>query len=160
MRRILSITLSFALLLICFSSCSTNKNVAKPINFYYLSNPESYNESTVCAEVRSGAGFEEDLTGLFQQYLKGPQTDDLVSPFPKRVSVKDAKIRGITVHITVSSELVQLAGLDMTLATACLAMTALEYTGMQRVSITATDAKDSILYTNSLTQADILLIDD
>lgn len=160
MRKILSITLLLAVVLTGFTSCDNNKKVDKPVNFYYLNAPENLGQSTLGAEVRSSAGLEDDLPGLLQMYLKGPQTDDLQSPFPKRITVKDAKIRGITVHITVSSELVQLAGLDMTLATACLTMTALEYTGMQRVSITATDAKGSILYANSLTQADILLLDD
>ena len=131
-------------ILLSLCGCTQDMRPAKsPVNFYYLAKEVSYDgESEILLpEEREGAGYEADMEGLLNQYLKGPASDALRSPFPTHVRVTRYATTANTIILEMSSEFAQLLGIDLTVACACIARTLFDLTQMERVMISATDAQ-------------------
>lgn len=142
MKRWTAALLAFAIL--CALPGCTRKAPApkSPVSFYYPAVEVIYDGKThvIQAETREGAGYEEDIAGLLNLYLRGPISETLRSPFPGRVTVSHFSTTANTAILELSSEFSQLVGIDLTLACACIANTLFDLTQLQRVQIFATDA--------------------
>lgn len=157
MKRIICLICTF---LILFSLCSCKQNsdkLVKPVNFYYLTDPAHYLRDAVTAEIRESSPYEDDLVALIQLYLQGPQSNDMINPFPEKVLVKSIGVNNTTVDLQLSESFSQLSEIDMTAACACLTLTTLEITGRNRLVITSLDSQDNIIYTASMTKDQVLL---
>lgn len=157
MKRIICIICA-VLLLLSFCGCNQyEEKLISPVNFYYLTGSENYEDPAIVTEQRESVNFENDMVGLIELYLKGPETDALRSPFPTGVSVKSITVNDLTVDLRLDETFAQLSDIDMTAACACLTLTLLEMTNRNRLVITAMDASDNIIYTASMTRDQIIL---
>ena len=158
------ICLMLALLLLCgMCSChySESGDILEPVAFFYPRRSDTFvygsEDGVLAAEVREAAGHIGDLTYLLSLYLRGPQRDDLRSPFPTDCTLEEVRSGGNTLCIVLSGEFTNLEGMELTLACAGLARTCLAMTDAQRIRIDA--ASDEKTFTISL-EADSLLLAD
>ena len=139
----------FHLLILCacllLSGCGTGQKGSESVsklNFYYAVkwSEESIGDSTVDSEQRTMEVYT--LQQLLDAYLAGPLSEDLASPFPAGtglVSVDDGE-NGL--ELTMSGEFFTLQGVDLTIASCCLARTVCDY--VQVNQITLVDEMDRI----------------
>ena len=109
-------------------------------------------------ETRSkGAHHAEELLTL---YLKGPNSDRLVSPFPTGCRLVECTVKNEKVTIVLSNELANLTGYDLTLACACLTLTASSLYPECAVQIRAESELLDGMTDITMTSEDLLLIDN
>jgi hypothetical protein len=98
-----------------------------------------YNETdgVLAPEFREGAGMKDDAAALLQLYLSGPQDSTLRSPFPAGLRIITVNRTGKTLYLTLSHDLANLSGLELTVACASLTKTCMALTGVSAVQIRA-----------------------
>jgi hypothetical protein len=101
------------------------------------------------AEIREAGDHKDDLNYLLQQYLTGPKTEALYSPFPAGTKLVRLEQNEETLNIILDSTFAELSGLKLTLACAGLTRTCLELAPVDTVQISADgptlDGKRSII---------------
>lgn len=138
---------SLILILVLLSSalgCARNDPAPKvPVTFYYPAEDTVYDGKTsvIHPEIRDGAGYEDNMEGLLNLYLKGPSSEELRSPFPRRVTVSRFAVTPNIATLVLSSEFAQLGGIDLTMACVCIANTVFELTGLDRIQISSADSQ-------------------
>ncbi len=146
MKQMTCLVLLLSLLL---SGCGIlGEPVQEPVTFYYLreSYPYGSTESVIGFEERDASGHREDLTYLMALYLMGPAKEDLRSPLPLGTNIFSAKYESGTVLLALSDT--TLTDVDFSLACACLAMTCMDLTGAEAVTITSGSRTVSMDKTN------------
>lgn len=131
MKKYLSL---FLIILLLISGCS-GKDHAK---FYYSRLEFQYHspDSVIVSEYRDITGHANDLSFLISLYLMGPLEKDYVSLFPSGVRLLDVELA--EKHLTIElSEIETLSDAEYSLACACMALTCLELTDAQDVTITS-----------------------
>lgn len=143
MRRGISFFLCIALFL-CLNACSSRQeDIINPVSFYYLQVQPAGQifhgsaESVIAPEIREGHGFSDHLSMLLEQYLTGPVEENLQSPFPAGTTLIEWDADDDVLSITLSDQLAELTGVDLTLACACLSKTCFAYDDYSTVSIQA-----------------------
>ncbi len=139
MSRWISLLLAAALLL-GMGGCAAKKDpVEQPVNFYYVRLHPDYTAANglLAAEVREGAGQDRDYALLLETYLRGPADGEWVNPFPEGLTLCSVSTEADVLSITVSEELAQLSGANLSIACACLALTGMDLTGCGTVRISA-----------------------
>lgn len=142
MKRWTSLLLILLLLVSTLGCAHTTPAPAVPVTFYYPAEETVYDGKTtvIHKEIREGAGYAEDLEGLLNLYLKGPSSESLRSPFPRRVTVSRFTATTNMAILELSSEFAMLSGIDLTLACACIANTLFDLAQLDRVQILVTDS--------------------
>lgn len=158
MRKMICLLLAIALLL---SGCG-GASLKTPGNFYYRLSDIAYNsaDGVIAPEVRELDGLTEDPEALMEVYLKGPESRELESPFPRNTTLEEWSMEDTTMTLTLSREFSSLSGLDLTIACACITRTLLELTPATTVVIQTTDSRlDNNVH---VTMSDdlMLLVDD
>ena len=120
------------------SGCRDSDTPQNPVNFYYQSASLDYaaQNAVISPEIREGANYatlEEALT----DYLAGPESHSLNSPFPADLTVISIRQEENVLHITLSDQLSQLQGLELTIACCCIAATCLDLTEATDICIRA-----------------------
>ncbi len=134
MKKILCFLLILAAL---FSAgCSSQQPQPTGTPFYYCAATPDYSSGStaIIQEYRDDVP-SDSLMAALELYLAGPQSGDLLSPFPDGMQILSATQEGNTVYLTVSMELTTLTGLELTIACGCLTMTSLALTDAQQVQI-------------------------
>lgn len=138
MKRILCLILIAAAALSLWA-CGGSGKPSEPVQFYYLlREPEllyDRDDGIIRPETREGAGFAPDAAALLGLYLHGPLDDTLDSPFPAGTKLLSVHREGSTLTLELSHPFSSLQGLDLSLACACLSLTAMELTGVESVTI-------------------------
>ena len=159
MKRLFSAVLICVILL---SGCwnQSESFYTKPVYFYYplISFDLSTGNRVLSYELREGEEFSSDRE-LLTHYLEGPNNSGLYSPFPVGCSLIDYTASDGRIHIYLSHHFNELIGMPFTIATSCIAMTILTYTGLNSVEINVLDADNEVKRFVTLTQDQILLID-
>ncbi len=134
MKKILCFLLIGALLFA--AGCSRSQAEPQGTPFYYCTAEADYSSGStaISREYRQDVP-THSLMGALELYLAGPQSSDLVAPFPEGMVILSAVLEGDTVLLTVSMELTALTGLDLTMACGCLTLTSLALTGARQVQI-------------------------
>lgn len=160
MKKILSILLSIILIVSLYACDTADADVREPINFYYCTDPETYQSGAdvFTTEVRDAAGYDDHVS-LINQYLKGPISDHLLSPFPAGVTVQELVQEEATIKIQLSTQFSRLTGSDLTIACAGLSMTLFELTGADTVEISVTDRTLDGNETVRISKGDLVFID-
>lgn len=156
-----AICIIFVALLLCSLSACESKKIENPVNFYYLRTKYTYGteDSVISAEIREYS--EDDNTaGLITQYLKGPQDPLLSSEFPFGTKLVTLEQQAHAISITLTDHITRLSGASLSLACVCLAKTVMEYTGTKTVFISAETKFLSNQSYITVTEDDILLVDD
>ena len=139
MKRLICLLLVLSLSF-CFLGCTKEEELPEvPVKFYYPKAEMAYGtESGVIDwEWREAAEHKKDYFYLVQQYLKGPQSENLTMSFSPNVSLKKLQVIGTSARVVLSDLAALLKGLELTIACACLAATVMEITGVTSVTIQA-----------------------
>ncbi len=142
MKKLLSLLLILATLL-AIAGCQKPPQAEdpdQPVRFYYCRTgelPFGSADSVITHEVRSGVGLLPDSQLLLSEYLKGPESEDLASPFPYGLQLLSLREKNGIIYVTLSDDFAALSGLDLTLACVCLAKTAGELQEAKYVIIKA-----------------------
>jgi ABC-type oligopeptide transport system substrate-binding subunit len=120
-------------------ACGNQEQVQSPVDYYYprTNYTSGSTDSILASEVREAAGHEDDLDYLIKQYLKGPVSPLLRSPFPSGTKLIRMEQNGDTLTIILDSTFAQLTGLDLTIACASLSKTCMALSGATTVQISA-----------------------
>ena len=136
MRRFVALTLLCAVLL---SGCSfLGSDSAQSYHFYYQSVASANNisSSVIQSEVRQiPLSQQSSVTDLVEQYLAGPKSDTLLSPFPKDTTVVSCTDQGGALTIVLGGSYRTMDGIGRTIAQACLVKTLLQLDGIQTVTV-------------------------
>lgn len=144
MKKAICLFLCCICLLLCFG-CSEEAPDASEVPegplFYYPTAQLAYQPGSkaIDAEARVMPA-QADLAQMLNIYFLGPETAQLLSPFPSGLRIVKTTVVDKTVYITVSDHLTELTGLALTMACSCLTLTTLELTGAENVVINAQDA--------------------
>jgi spore germination protein GerM len=150
MKRI-TLILIIASILLCTGCSAQKEEFQSPVNFYYPRIECTFGkaDSVLGAEIREAGDHKDDLNYLLQQYLTGPKTEALYSPFPAGTKLVRLEQNEETLNIILDSTFAELSGLKLTLACAGLTRTCLELAPVDTVQISADgptlDGKRSII---------------
>lgn len=137
MKQFLSFILTLGLL---FSMAACHQDAAEPQGaalYYRLAESDySTGSAALSAEYRTDVP-RDSLTQALKMYLNGPKSSDLQSPFPEGMKLIGAYQEGSTVYLTLSRELSDMTGLELTIACGCLTLTTLALTDAEQVQIQA-----------------------
>ncbi len=127
------------------SGCTAYSNYGSPkdpVSFYYCTQSSDHSESRTIIDVepREALGHKDDPTYLLNLYLAGPISYQFASPFPAGVSLQELTINNGVAEITLSNQITQLSDYNITLALACLVLTADSILNVESVTIRAADA--------------------
>ena len=149
MKRLICLILVSCLFL---SGCSVaGERIKEPVTFYYVR--ESYQkdmEQVIVSEVREASGHREDLSYLLALYSMGPSKDDLRSPLPRNTTIVPTERTGDSVVLSLSESVLNMTDADFTLASACIALTCMELTDVQQVTVVCGDRSITIQEDNLL----------
>lgn len=162
MKKIVALSLILLLVISCIGCSKEAPDYQRPLNCYYLSKTIQYNTSNAvigCEQVEGALLVNESLGQFLRQYLKGPDSKDLVSPFPAGTFLVHLAIDNDTVKVRLSNEFSILTGHDLTLACACITLTILDYTGLSYVSISVEGASLNDKMTLTLSRDDLIFLD-
>ena len=137
MKRFLCLLLT-VFILVCSAGCHKDaENYEAPANFYYLNAEVAFFEidSVIAPEIRETADHNRKLLSILNEYLKGPVSDKLVSPFPANLNAIHIQQNNGAYSIMFSKQFSALSGLDLTIACSCICATVTELTGCQSVEI-------------------------
>lgn len=147
-------------LLLSLIGCQKQPDFEQPVTFYYqtLNNSYEAESAAIQSETREGKDLV-DLQQVFTNYLQGPASESLFSPFPAGLRLVSYEWRLNTLYLTFSDQLGDLTGLELTIACCCIALTCLDMTGASKVCISAENALLGGEKTVSFTPEEILLLD-
>lgn len=159
MKRMILFLLIIALLM---SGCSQGTEMKKPLKFYYPVKNVDYSigSSYLQPEVRDGALIGDYLVDILNTYLRGPVDNQTYSmPFQYNTRVQSLSVKDGILDITLTRGFATYTGLPLTIACACITMTALELTNVETVRIRAHNTSlDGAEYIE-MNAATILLLD-
>lgn len=149
------------LLLSCliFTGCSVDGEwVKEPVTFYYVRKNYQKDMGTVIdSEIREASGHRDDLTYLLALYSIGPSTEDLLSLLPRNTTILPTERTAYSVELTLSENAQTMTDSDLTLMSACLAMTCMDLMDLQQVTVISgnrsiTIREENLMLYNSITQ--------
>ncbi len=161
MRRTLVLLLFAALLLSACSELSGSDRQIQPVTFYYrtVETDFSSDEGLIRGEVRDlGANFFKERD-MFVLYFQGPESEDLVSPFPQDTALVDVRRQGGTLEVMIRSEADSPAEFERTLSYACLAKTGLALDSVNKVRVLVQNRSGKLVQDILLSENDLLLYD-
>ena len=164
MKRVWSLLLAAVLLLGAGCHGETEQNrYENPVQRYYLYQDETTGEyaGALGAMGSEAAEFEEDVAAYIQDYLEGPESPELRTPFPAGTSLEKCTLEDGTLTLELSDAFFALSGIDRTLAAACIVYSMVELPQVEEVVLAAPEGtgSDSLLAT-PLTPKSFLLFDD
>ena len=144
-----------AALIALLSGCSRQQTESQSL-YYYCREEYSYGteDAIIASELRDISGHEGDLQYLLSMYLLGPRDETMRSPFPSRTKLLTVRYKENTVVLEISDCSKLLTEAEFSLACACLALTCLELTDMEYVTIVSSDQRIT------LNHDDLLLFDN
>lgn len=166
MKRVWSLLLAAALLLAAGCHWETGqKSYENPVQRYYLYQDEATGEyagalgAMGCETVELEE--EQDLEAYIQDYLEGPQSPELRTPFPADVTLEAFTLREGLLTLKLNDAFFTLSGIDRTLAIACIVYSMTELPQVEEVALAAPESigSDSLL-AMPLTPEQFLLYDD
>ena len=147
-------------------SLETGKNMQLPVQFFYCDSAsgeaEYYEQSTgaIRWEYRELGNNWPSAKDMLAQYLQGPVSDSLYTPFPPGVMVTGTSLKDGVFSIQFNDAFSKLSGEDLMLAAACVVHTMTQHPGVESVQLDSADAMLSALTSSPLEPDDFLRIDD
>ena len=159
MKRIFLLMCVVALC-VSLAGCSKSFSMEKPVNVYYCAISIKNDSPTgmLQAEKRDLQGWQDNLRGFLNEYLAGPISSKLSSPFPAKGSIISLEETNNTIHITLNSHFLVLTPSELMLSYACLSKTLFELSDVEAVNlhIESTDTERSSI---TITRDNIWLTD-
>ena len=159
MKRSLSFILALCLLLGLYGCHRQEEPIESPVTFYYRQAEVVYGdpEGLIGPCVSEGAGYEDDLPGLLNRYLQGPENPAFINPFPGGCRVVKLTIEDRTATVTLNGLLARYREIALSVACACLSLTIMELTGTDVVCIQTNTALLDGAESITMTKESILL---
>lgn len=137
MKQVICLILVISFLL---SGCSFfGERIKNPVTFYYLC--DNYKEELCCviaSEEREASGHVGDLPYLLALYLIGPASEESLSvPYPGLLL--SAQQSGTHIDLNLQNLPASVSEIEFSLICACLALTSLDITGAEDVTIYSGD---------------------
>ena len=134
MKKWLCLVLLLSLLL---CGCAKEEPIENPVPFYYRAEEVTYfSERGVIDYEKREAGIRgDDYTYLLNEYLLGPNDEDLDRTFPNGTVIRALTVEENRVKIVLSEAFAELTGVDLSIACACLTLTACQLTGTKSAEI-------------------------
>lgn len=136
LNRMLGLLLAAALLLCCVGCTpgqkQSDEDGIEVLLYYETKDVEQIAaESSVAHETRTVNVLS--LWEFFDLYFSGPTSEELVSPFPHGTRVLDVEITDQSMTLKMSGEFFTLMGVEMSIASCCLANTVCSYFNLESV---------------------------
>ena len=126
------------LLCICILLAGCNMQTASVTNFYYLTQSDYESpQGNIDHEQHKGKPDPLAYKELLNNYLSGPNSKELINPFPNETHLVSITVEQQTATVVLSDHIAQLTGVDLTLACTCLTLTVRDLTGCANVQIRA-----------------------
>lgn len=151
-------TLLFFLLCACRNA---SEELISPVTFYYCNRAVAYNsaEGVIRGEIREGKDFQTDTAGMLREYFTGPQSEELLSPFPAGTKLVSLSIEEDTAMLTLSREFADLNGIKLSTACSCIVKTLAEFESVTRVQFFAEGSLLENKESLTVTVEDVILTD-
>lgn len=164
MKRVWCLILAAALLLTAGCNGETGqRHYENPVERYYLYRDEAAGEyaGALGAMGCETAELAADVAAYIQDYIQGPQSPELRTPFPVGTSLEECALEDGTLTVRLSEAFYALSGIDRTLAVACFVYSMTELPQVEAVVLDAPEgaSSDSLLAV-PLTQESFLVYDD
>lgn len=134
--RCIGLLLAAALLLGLLSGCASSVSPWAML-LYYRAAEVGYGENGLIDTEAAGVRGVWSPETLAERYFEGPETESLVSPFPKGAALVRAQLENGVLHMTLSREFGNLTGADLSLALSCITLTFSQLTGVEAVELSA-----------------------
>lgn len=150
MRKLLSVILLLTILFCLFGCVRQDTAPLQQTTFYYCRKNITFDGSNnvFAPEVRACSA-DGDIVSIMNDFLAGPESDKLYSPFPASTQILSVDRIGTTLTVVFSPQLSRLTGPDLMLACVCTAMTLFDMTQAETVIITADgmllDGRESVM---------------
>ena len=157
MKRILIMIL--CLMFLCGCSAA-GRNIREPVSVYYRAAQVSYHsaDGVICAEKREFYNRRTALRKFMNEYLAGPTSQKLDSPFPSGASILELTETETSIKVMLNLPFLQMAPNELSLAYACISMTLFEVTDVQSVDLyiwgTDYEIDHTVMYRDHLHLAD------
>lgn len=134
------------------------------VTFYYFRESDQYqyfeDNGVICTENRDLLGHRSDLQYMAGLYLAGPLEEGMASPFTKSTRLLSIQQVDSEILVELSEHTAVLTDSEFTLSSACLAMTCMDFTPCDAVTVTAGDRSvtltlENIVLFDSLQQQEI-----
>lgn len=132
--------LLLGLYLLALSACTSMPAANNSHSFYYCRKTYTYgtDHGVILNEDRYDLPIDLTVEALLQEYISGPKSKDMRSPFPAGTTVQHLAVAENKAEIQLSEEFSSLSNADLTLACACLTLTVADITDVQTVQISVT----------------------
>lgn len=164
MRRGLCLLLCLLLILPACGKEDTpsREEMAQPIEFYYRCKEDDLEtqDAGIRSELRDLGTESLTAAQVLEQYLAGPVSGDLKSPFPSNLKLEGMKLEEGILTLDFNRRLRKLPGVQQTVAVACLVYTMIQLDDVDAVVIWSNGEPLSQAWNEPLTQEDFLLTDD
>ena len=154
MKRMISLMILFCLFI---SGCSlTSERFKEPVTFYYVrKNYQKDMNQVIASELREASGHRDDLPYLLALYSMGPSNEEFMCPFPRNTKIVPIARTENSIELSLMDSVLTLTEADFTLASACIAMTCMELTDVQEVTVICSDRRISISKDNLMLHSDM-----
>ena len=105
------------------------------VQLYFRADPQQTTHGpAIAAQPYTGQG-QPDVESLFAALMSGPTEDDLVSPFPRGVTLLDWELSDGLLTLNLSEQYGGLTDVSLTLADYCIVLTMSQLDGVESVQI-------------------------
>ena len=118
MKKVLALLLIF---LIPIAGCGKKNGIE--LEFYYKSVSVTASDSTLIGSQSYFYSDAGNINAIADIYFSGPDSSELVSPFPKGTALESYQVSGHTMELQMNEAFAQLSGIDLSLAVSCICMT-------------------------------------
>ena len=149
MKRMICLIM-VSVLFLC--GCSgTGDRIKEPVTFYYIRDDYQKDmDQVIVSEVREAAGHREDLSYLLALYSMGPSREGVKSPLPRNTQIMPTERTSDSIELSLSENALTMSDLDYTLTSACIALTCMDLTDVQQVTVVCGDKRVTIREDNLL----------
>ena len=159
MKRFVTIFLVL-ILITATTACTNMQKQGRAVQFYYPTEKVKHGtEQGVIASETRYFNEEEALLNIISMYIQGPVSEDLRSPFPADLTVKELIRSSASIKMILSDHIAEQSGINLTLTCACIQKTLNGITGVDAVQIAAENEKINNQDMLILNSNNIFLID-
>ena len=162
MKRWICLLLVIISLLMLYGCGNDKHEFVYPISVYYCRNEVTHHspDGVFAKEMKEFSGFENDLQGFLNQYLNGPYSEELSSPFPAGSKILDLEPEENGILVKLSIHFSSLSGNEQTLAYACICKTIFELVDCTSIHLLIPSQNGNDDSSITMTKDQLLLIDD